>query len=179
MESLARIISLLVSLTLSSQAQATENKLLEASTAKSALTTIAKQASTTDHSKLDALKGPFKTGPEVTKACLSCHNTAGHQVMKSIHWTWEAISPTTGKKLGKQFAANNFCGSPISNEARCTSCHAGYGWSDKNFHFSDQSNVDCLACHDNTGTYKKFGTDAGHPLYADREFEPMEGLPSK
>ena len=52
--------------------------------------------STTDHSKLDALKGPFKTGPEVTKACLSCHNTAGHQVMKSIHWTWEAISPTTG-----------------------------------------------------------------------------------
>lgn len=135
--------------------------------------------STTDHSKLDALKGPFKTGPEVTKACLSCHNMAGHQVMKSIHWTWEASSPTTGKKVGKKWTANNFCGSPISNEARCTSCHAGYGWSDKNFDFTNQDNVDCLACHDKTGTYKKFGTDAGHPLYADREFEPMEGPPGK
>lgn len=135
--------------------------------------------STTDHSQLEALKGPFKTGPEVTKACLSCHNMAGHQVMKSIHWTWEATSPTTGKKLGKKWAANNFCGSPLSNETRCTSCHAGYGWTDKNFDFTRQENVDCLACHDKTGTYKKFGTDAGHPLYADREFEPMEGPPGK
>lgn len=135
--------------------------------------------STTDHSKLEALKGPFKSGPEITKTCLSCHNMAGHQVMKSIHWQWEAVSPTTGKKLGKQFAANNFCGSITSNEARCTSCHAGYGWRDKEFDFSDQRNVDCLACHDTTGTYKKFATDAGHPLYEDREYEPMEGPPGK
>ncbi len=135
--------------------------------------------STTDHSKLEALKGPFTSGPEVTKVCLSCHNKAGHQVMKSIHWQWEATSPTTGKKLGKRHAANNFCGSITSNEPRCTSCHAGYGWKDKNFDFTDQNNVDCLACHDNTGTYKKFGTDAGHPLYEDREFEPMEGPPGK
>ena len=82
-------------------------------------------SSTTDHSKLEALKGPFKTGPEITKACLSCHNKAGHQVMKSVHWTWEAVNPTTGKTVGKKVTANNFCGSPISNEARCTSCHAG------------------------------------------------------
>lgn len=32
--------------------------------------------STADHTQLEALKGPFKTGPEVTKACLSCHNEA-------------------------------------------------------------------------------------------------------
>ncbi|MCE1239636.1 MAG: tetrathionate reductase family octaheme c-type cytochrome [Azonexaceae bacterium] len=137
------------------------------------------ERSTTDHSKLDLLKGPFKSGPEVTKACLTCHNTAGHQVMKSVHWTWETKSPTTGKMLGKKWAANNFCGSPLSNEPRCTSCHAGYGWTDQGFDFTNQDNVDCLACHDTTGTYKKFGTNAGHPLYADREFEPMEGPPGK
>jgi hypothetical protein len=51
----------------------------------------------------------------------------------------------------------------LSNEPRCTSCHAGYGWTDMNYDFTKQDNVDCLACHDNTGTYKKFGTDAGHP----------------
>lgn len=137
------------------------------------------ERSTADHSKFKELQQTFASGPEVTKACLNCHNMAGHQVMKSIHWTWEATSPTTGKKLGKKWAANNFCGSIISNEARCTSCHAGYGWKDKDFDFTDQNNVDCLACHDTTGTYKKFGTDAGHPLYADREFEPMEGPPGK
>jgi octaheme c-type cytochrome (tetrathionate reductase family) len=133
--------------------------------------------STTDHSKLEALKGPFKSGPEVTKACLTCHNMAGHQVMKSIHWTWEAQSKTTGKTLGKKWAANNFCGSPLSNEPRCTSCHAGYGWTDKDYDFTKQENVDCLACHDNTGTYRKMATDAGHPLYEDRAYQPMEGPP--
>ena len=137
------------------------------------------ERSTADHSKFKELQQTFTSGPEVTKACLACHNTAGHQVMKSIHWTWEANSPTTGKKLGKKWAANNFCGSIISNETRCTSFHAGYGWKDKDYDFTDQNNVDCLACHDTTGTYKKFGTDAGHPLYADREFEPMEGPPGK
>ena len=137
------------------------------------------ERSTADHSKFKELQQTFTSGPEVTKACLACHNTAGHQVMKSIHWTWEANSPTTGKKLGKKWAANNFCGSIISNETRCTSCPAGYGWKDKDYDFTDQNNVDCLACHDTTGTYKKFGTDAGHPLYADREFEPMEGPPGK
>ncbi len=160
---------------LSSPAQSTPSAAANPAPAKAG----SQEKSTTDHSQLEALKGPFKSGPEVTKACLSCHNMAAHQVMKSIHWTWEAKSPTTGKMLGKKWAANNFCGSTLSNEARCTSCHAGYGWTDKNFDFSKQDNVDCLACHDTTGTYKKFGTDAGHPLYADREFEPMEGPPGK
>ena len=51
-----------------------------------------------------------------------------------------------------------------SNEARCTSCHAGYGWKDKSFDFSDQSKVDCLVCHEQTGTYKKFPAGAGNPV---------------
>ena len=134
-----------------------------------------KAASTADHSKSKELQGPFNSGPEVTKACLTCHNEAGHQVMKSVHWTWEAISPTTGKKLGKLHAANNFCGSILSNEPRCTSCHAGYGWTDRNYDFTNQNNVDCLACHDTTATYKKIATDAGHPLYAPREMPKGSG----
>ncbi len=132
-------------------------------------------ASTTDHSKLQALQGPFKTGPEVTKACLQCHNMAGHQVTESIRWKWEAINPLSGQRLGKQHIANNFCGSVLSNEPRCTSCHAGYNWKDKHYDFSNQDNVDCLACHDTTGTYKKIATDAGHPLYEPREMPKGSG----
>jgi len=35
--------------------------------------------STTDHSMLKALLGPFTNGPDVTRACLECHNKAGDQ----------------------------------------------------------------------------------------------------
>ena len=51
----------------------------------------------------------------------------------------------------------------ISNEARCTSCHAGYGWKDNSFDFTDKTKIDCLVCHDTTGTYKKAPTKAGMP----------------
>ncbi|MBS1224486.1 MAG: cytochrome [Proteobacteria bacterium] len=139
------------------------------------LITLFAAKTTTDHSQLKPLQGPFHTGPEVTQACLKCHNQAGLQVMQSIHWTFEKISPTTGKKLGKRYAANNFCGSILSNEPRCTSCHAGYGWTDQHFDFTKQENVDCLACHDTTGTYKKVATDAGHPPYKPREMPPGSG----
>ena len=53
--------------------------------------------------------------------------------------------------------------SPISNEARCTSCHAGYGWKDNTFDFTDKTRIDCLVCHDTTGTYKKAPPGAGMP----------------
>ncbi|MBP9736610.1 MAG: hypothetical protein KBD82_13345, partial [Rhodoferax sp.] len=129
-----RLVGLgLLSLALCTQASASASPPAPASLAAAAATTKPASKSTTDHSQLEALKGPFKSGPEITKACLSCHNMAGHQVMKSVHWTWEAVNPTTGKTVGKKITANNFCGSPLSNEPRCTSCHAGYGWKDKTF----------------------------------------------
>jgi octaheme c-type cytochrome (tetrathionate reductase family) len=53
--------------------------------------------------------------------------------------------------------------SPISNEARCTSCHTGYGWKDNTFDFTDKTRIDCLVCHDTTATYKKAPPAAGMP----------------
>ncbi|WP_415714330.1 tetrathionate reductase family octaheme c-type cytochrome [Maridesulfovibrio sp.] len=119
---------------------------------------------TADHSKFDALKQPFKSGPEVTKACLTCHTEAGHQFHKTIHWTW--LDPKAEKelKVGKGgLVVNNFCINIQSNEPRCTSCHAGYGWKNKDFDFTSQEKIDCLVCHEQTGTYKKFPAGAGNP----------------
>mgnify|MGYP001809650704 CR=1 FL=1 len=131
---------------------------------------LAQAASTADHSKFEALKGPFSSAPEVTKACLACHTEASHQVMKSVHWTWDITNPTTGQRLGKARTMNSFCGSPVSNEPRCTSCHAGYGWTDARQPPPPVTeNVDCLVCHDRSGGYKKVATDAGHPLYEPRQ----------
>ncbi|MFP3983101.1 MAG: hypothetical protein ACLFV2_05360 [Desulfurivibrionaceae bacterium] len=60
-------------------------------------------ASTSDHSKFKALKKDFKSGREVTKACLTCHNEASAQVHETIHWSWQ-----WGEDLGKKGAQNNF-----------------------------------------------------------------------
>jgi len=129
-----------------------------------------KPESTADHSKFKELQGPFASGPEVTQACLACHTEAAKQVHKSIHWTWELNNPDTGQRLGKKHLVNSYCVSITSNYARCTSCHVGYGWKDGSFDFTSEQNVDCLACHDTTGSYKKFPTGAGHPAYQDTEF---------
>jgi len=133
---------------------------------------------TADHSKHKVLQGDLKTGPEVTAACLSCHNEAARQVQKTIHWTW--ICPQDPNKvMGKYgLTINNFCISVPSNEPRCTSCHAGYGWKDKNFmETATENDVDCLVCHDTTGTYKKFPTMAGYPVSEPKTFGKTEFFP--
>lgn len=124
--------------------------------------------STADHSKFKILQKPFSSGPEVTEACLTCHNEAGKQFMKTTHWTWEYQHPRTGQTLGKKHELNVFCGSVFSNYQRCTSCHTGYGWEDRKFDFTAATRIDCLVCHDTTQTYVKPSADAGHPAYEDK-----------
>ena len=111
----------------------------------------------------------------MTKACLACHNDAAKQVQHTKHWTWEVIDPKSGQKLGKKNIINNFCTSTVSNEKDCMACHAGYGWEDKSFDFTKEENVDCLICHDSTGTYRKLPGDAGHPIYERKEFPHGSG----
>ena len=104
------------------------------------------------------ISGPFKSPMEVTQKCLECHEEAAHDVMQTSHWTWELEQEITGEGnvfRGKKNAINNFCISINSNWSRCTSCHISYGWKDASFDFTDQSRVDCLVCHDQTGTYAK------------------------
>jgi len=116
-----------------------------------------------DHAEME---GPFETPMEVTEMCLECHEDAAKEVMATTHWTWEKTQAVPGKGnvvRGKKSAINNFCVSVGSNEPRCTSCHVGYGWKDGSFDFTDESRVDCLVCHDTTGTYKKPGAGAGMP----------------
>jgi len=126
--------------------------------------------STADHSKFEVLQQDFKQPEDVTKACLTCHTEAAKEIMKTSHWTWtRKTNELPGKKgktvaIGKANVINNFCIGIQSNEARCTSCHIGYGWKDKDFDFADESKVDCLVCHEQTGTYKKFPAGAGYPV---------------
>jgi octaheme c-type cytochrome (tetrathionate reductase family) len=131
--------------------------------------------STADHGKFTQLQKSFKTGEEVTEACLSCHTEAARQVMATKHWTWDFKQVHTGQRLGKKNVLNPFCIGTRSNEAFCTTCHVGYGWKDDTFDFKSERNVDCLVCHDTTGTYKKIDGLAGHPAYQRMEFPAKSG----
>lgn len=121
-----------------------------------------------DHT--DIIKGPFNTPQEVTKACLECHPNAAKEVMATSHWTWESKpfnvpwrdQPVT---IGKINQLNNFCISTQGNQKKCMSCHIGYGWEEnKPYDFSNELNVDCLACHADMGLYGK--GDYGNPTKA-------------
>jgi len=109
------------------------------------------------------ITGPIKTGPEATAQCLKCHDDEATAIMQTPHWTWTRKQTVNGKEidLGKINSINNFCTSTPSNRVHCSECHIGYGWRDKTFDFSDKTKVDCLVCHDTTGTYHKDGDDAG------------------
>lgn len=131
--------------------------------------------STADHSKFKALQRVFSSGPEVTKACLSCHTEASKQLHQTQHWKWEYINPATRQKLGKKHVINNFCTSVSSNYKACASCHIGYGLKDEGFDFASEENVHCLVCHDSTGKYKKPSGFAGHPVTQDTEYPPGSG----
>ena len=94
---------------------------------------------TTDHSKHEILQKDFKSGAELTQACISCHSEAEKQFHKTIHWTWLADPEDSQRQYGKAGNSfNNYCISTNkTNDAGCLSCHPGWG-------NSKESPVNCL-----------------------------------
>jgi octaheme c-type cytochrome (tetrathionate reductase family) len=120
-------------------------------------------ASTADHSQFKSLQQTFTSGSAVTQACLECHSKAADEVMASKHWAWEFPDPHSKKMLGKKNVLTSFSLGIQSNNPVCNACHVGYGWKDNSFDFTARENVDCLVCHDTTGSYRKGSGMAGHP----------------
>ena len=109
------------------------------------------------------------SGFDATSACMICHSDIARDILDTGHWNWAGeitnIEGFEGETGGKYSLINNLCIAVPSNEGRCTMCHPSFGWKDNTFDFADTDNVDCLVCHDTTGTYKKHPTanDGGGP----------------
>jgi len=115
----------------------------------------------TPTSHVDIITGPFETAQDVTATCLECHPDAASEYMQTTHWTWESkpfdvpwrSEPVT---IGKINQINNFCIGTQGNQKQCMTCHAGYGWEESgDYDFSQELNVDCLACHADVSVYAK------------------------
>lgn len=104
---------------------------------------------------------------EGTESCLNCHGLDGIDMLSKAHFTWQGVASNIvgheGDNHGKNDLINNFCIALPTNEARCSECHAGYGYADKTFDFADTKSIDCLVCHDQSGTYVKGKKTAGLP----------------
>lgn len=119
-----------------------------------------------NHANFKILNEPFEDAHALTMACLSCHTERDKEIMATSHWKWERTELLPGKghvALGKKNILNNFCIGVRGSEQTCTRCHIGYGWRDDSFDFNDPANIDCVVCHDLTGTYEKAGGQAGYP----------------
>jgi octaheme c-type cytochrome (tetrathionate reductase family) len=119
-----------------------------------------------DHSLFTQLRKPFARPQDVTAACVECHNGRAAEVMQSSHWNWERTEYIPGqgiRTVGKRNIINNFCIGISGNQQSCDRCHIGYGYANASFDFKNPLNVDCLACHDNSGTYDKKPEGAGMP----------------
>lgn len=126
---------------------------------------LASVAFATDHSEF--IEGPFGSLQEVTQTCLACHDNVGDEIIHTRHWNWQGEPfERNGEmvQIGKRNLINNFCIAVESNWPRCTSCHIGVGWVDDSFDHSNPENIDCLICHDGSGTYAKIPTGGGEPV---------------
>ncbi|MDA3918687.1 MAG: tetrathionate reductase family octaheme c-type cytochrome [Deltaproteobacteria bacterium] len=102
---------------------------------------------TTDHSQHKVLQQDFKTGEEITKACISCHSSVETQFHTTIHWTWRAKGEKSNITYGKAGdSVNTFClsGNGMDDKG-CLKCHVG--WNKKGM----DSKINCLNCHNNSG----------------------------
>ncbi len=108
------------------------------------------------------------SGTNLNTACVECHTEAAGDILNTAHWLWEGtdnkIEGYTATAHGKTDLLNNFCIAIATNEGRCTQCHIGVGWKDDTFDFSNTAAIDCLVCHDTTGTYAKDPKTAGAPV---------------
>jgi octaheme c-type cytochrome (tetrathionate reductase family) len=110
------------------------------------------------------LSGPYENIQQITEECLMCHDDSGAEVLQSNHWNWltSNITDSTVPETtdGKHIPINNFCIAVPGNLTQCNTCHLPFSEKDESFDFNAAENIDCLVCHDQTGTYKRspFGT---------------------
>jgi octaheme c-type cytochrome (tetrathionate reductase family) len=104
----------------------------------------------------------------VTRNCLRCHAKVGQDILKTTHWNWKGYSPPLKGyehriDISLTLMVNNPCIAIGANPLECATCHIGHGWVDEKFDFTSPANIDCLVCHDTTGTYRKDPGKGGFP----------------
>jgi len=110
-----------------------------------------------DHKPLLGMRGQLSL-PEVTARCLACHEDTGADILKTAHWNWQGPTPAlSGKEhsatIGLKSTIDNYDISLAPNPAMTSAFHIGEPPALDGA--DNPGKIDCLVCHDTTGTYKR------------------------
>ncbi len=110
-----------------------------------------------DHT--ENLSGPYDNARQIIEECLMCHEDAGDEMLQSNHWNLLSSNVANPNKIfsndEKHIPVNSFCISVPGNSMQCTGCHLPFSGKDETFDFNVAENIDCLVCHEQTGTYSQ------------------------
>lgn len=100
------------------------------------------------------ITGTFTTPAQVTAKCLTCHASAGSDLVNSLHGMMPTPSPNVTNDTGlsqKLSEINTFCSypNPAMAGSACLSCHPTLG----KFSNIAAADLDCLMCHNDA--YKR------------------------
>ncbi len=110
----------------------------------------------------EQITGPFIDAQAVTLQCLGCHAQQGEDILRSSHWTWQRhrIINNTEQVYSKKDGLTTFAITASTNPEQCMNCHISINRQPLHVAPGSPVHVDCLVCHDTTGTYRR---DNGSP----------------
>ncbi len=111
----------------------------------------------------EQITGPFSNAQAVTTQCLTCHAKQGADILQSTHWTWvRSRGMGTGEqRSAKKSDLTTYALDVEANPGRCMTCHISTTLLSGKHDPTSATDIDCLVCHDTTGTYRRtFGAPA-------------------
>ncbi len=108
------------------------------------------------------------TPRQITTQCLECHPDVSRDVMNSAHWNWKGLTPSIvghehSVTTGLLKVMDNYTITMLPQLVHSRSFHIGYSPGESAIDFSNRENIDCLICHDTTGSYRKDLNNGGLP----------------
>lgn len=103
-----------------------------------------------------SIPGPFTTSAEANQQCITCHETQANDLRKSIHWSWERerVIGDQATRSQKGTDLTRFGLEAAANPTACRRCHISILPQEQPVSQAPLTGINCLICHDTTGTYQ-------------------------
>jgi hypothetical protein len=102
------------------------------------------------------IKGPFSSFAEANRQCMKCHEKQTNDLYKSTHWSWQRQRIINGATVlsDKSTDLSRFGIAAGNNPTACRRCHLSAMPGTPSMAIRESATINCLICHDTTGTYE-------------------------
>lgn len=101
------------------------------------------------------IRGPFSSLAQVNIQCVECHKQQADDVRKSVHWSWRRERIVNGVTVLSSMNndLSRFAIVAANNQKVCHKCHLSAIPGTAPSANNESATINCLICHDTTGTY--------------------------